>query len=308
MKKSILAAVLLLLFALPAVARTVDGIAAVVNDEIITTHQLDKELQNAGQLPADQRDRLRKEVLGRLIDDALIRQRIKELGLKVGDEELEAAIQDVQKQNKLTRPQLEEAVKAQGMGFDEYKENLRQQILRFKLMGRDVQSKVEVTNEEIRDYFRQNIDKYREEPTVRLNRLTFPLPEKATAELQSAVLRRASEALKHLRKGEPFDSVLQAFAEKGAEGGDMGSFEAGQLTPSFAAAVRDLKVGEVSEPVPTPRGVHLLQVVERNPGRVRQFDSVKEEISRILKERKTESRMKEWSEGLKKKAYIDVRI
>lgn len=308
MKQSILAAALLLTLAVPAGAEMVNGIAAVVNDEIITTHKLEKELQDAGQIPPEQRDRLRREVLGKLIDDVLLRQRIKELGLKVGDEELEAAIQDVQKQNKLTRPQLEEAVRSQGMGFDEYRENLREQILRFKLMGREVQSKVEVTSDEIRDYFRQNIDKYREEPSVRLNRLTFPLPEKATAEQQSAVLSRADEALRRLRKGESFEAVLRATADQGAEGGDMGSFEAGELTPSFADAVRDLKVGEYSEPVPTPRGVHLLQVVERNPGRVRQFDSAKDEISRILKERKTESRLKEWSEGLKKKAYIDVRI
>lgn len=308
MRQTILAAALLLALVLPAGAKTVIGIAAVVNDEIITTHQLEKELQGAGTLTAEQREKMRREVLNRLIEEALLRQRIKELGLKVGDEELEAAIQDVQKQNKLTRPQLEEAVRVQGMSFEDYRENLRQQILRFKLMGREVQSKVEVTNQEIRDYFRENIDKYREDPSVRLNRLTFPLPEKATADQQTAVLNRAGEALKRLRQGEPFDAVLRAYAPQGAEGGDMGSFEAGQLTPSFAEAVRDLKPGEVSEPVPTPRGVHLLQVVERNPGRVRQFDSVKDEISRVLKERKTESRMKEWSEGLRKKAYIDVRI
>lgn len=308
MKQSIVAAALLLALAAPAGGAQVNGIAAVVNDEIITTHQLDKELQNAGQLPDAQREKLRKEVLDRLVEEALLKQRIKELGLKVGDEELEAAVQDVQKQNKLTRSQLEEAVSSQGMAFDEYRENLRQQILRFKLVGREVQSKVEVTSDEIREYFRQNIDRYREEPSVRLNRLTFPLPEKATAEQQSAVLKRADEALGRLRKGEPFEAVLGAVAGQGGEGGDMGSFEAGELTPSFAEAVRDLKVGEVSEPIPTPRGVHLLQVVELNPGRVRHFDSVKEEIARVLKERKTEARLKEWSEGLKKKAYIDVRI
>ena len=74
----------------------------------------------------------------------------------------------MQKQNKLTREQLVQALQFEGMAFDEYRENLRKQILRFKLLGREVQSKVEVTNQEIRDYFRQHIDDYREAPFVRI--------------------------------------------------------------------------------------------------------------------------------------------
>ncbi|MBE0596978.1 MAG: peptidylprolyl isomerase, partial [Desulfuromonadales bacterium] len=92
------------------------------------------------------------------------------------------------------------------------------------------------------------------------------------------------------------------------EGGDLGTFRAGELTAAFETAVSSLQPGEVSEIIETPQGFHLLEVSERNPGRVQQFDSVKDEITRILTERNTEERFKQWSKGLRQKAHIEVRI
>jgi parvulin-like peptidyl-prolyl isomerase len=80
------------------------------------------------------------------------------------------------------------------------------------------------------------------------------------------------------------------------------------LTSAFEKAVRNLKEGEISSLVETPAGFHILQVNEISAGKVRQFDSVKEEIRRILREQKTEERFKEWSQGLRKEAYIDIRL
>ena len=304
-------AILLLLPGL-AMATTVSRIAAVVNSEIITTRQLERELaERAGDagIPDSQMAGLRQQVLSELIEQALIEQRVKELGIRIAEEEIEAAIDDVQNQNKLTREQLIEALQFQGMDYEKYRENLRQQILRYKLLGREVQAKVEVTNKEIRDYFREHIDEYREEPFLRLSRITFPIPEKATAVQIEAIRGKAEEALVRLEQGEEFYPVLLSLsADQSAEGGDMGTFVEGELTTAFDRAVRGLKEGEFSSLVETPSGFHILQVTERSPGKIRQFDVVKEEIHRILRDRKTEERFKEWSEGLRKAAYIDIRL
>ena len=251
----------------------------------------------------------KRQALERLIQETLLRQRIAELGLQASEEEVEAAIRDVQRQNNLTREQLEQALVAQGMSFAEYRESLREQILRFKLIGREVQSRVEVTNAEIRDYFRENIDRYRQEPKVRLSRLTFSLPKGASEEQEQEVRRRAEEARLRLASGESFEAVLKSYREEeDVSGGDMGTFEPGDLTEPFAQAVRGKKEGEVSEPVAFSGGVHILQVSESRPGQVQQFDAVQEEIVGILKERKSEQTMREWAEELREKAYIDVRI
>ncbi|HXV21834.1 MAG TPA: peptidyl-prolyl cis-trans isomerase [Desulfuromonadales bacterium] len=297
-------------------AETVSRVAAVVNDDLITTHQLDMKVAErlraevgGQQLSTGEMDALRRSVLSELVEEALIRQRIDELGLKVADDEVEAAIQDVQKQNKLTREQLIQALQLEGMTFDAYRENLAKQILRFKLLGREVQSKVEVTNQEIRDYFRAHIDEFREPAYVRLARLSFLLPAKATAVQIEAVRSRADAALARLRKGEDFYSVLLAStADQSAEGGDLGTFKEGELTAAFEKAVQGLKEGEVSEVIETPDGFHILRVEERSPGKIRQFDAVQDEIQKAIADQKTEARFKEWAQDLRKNAYIDIRL
>jgi len=297
-------------------AETISRIAAVVNDDIITTHQLELKVaerlaaETGGQtLSATEMDSLRRALLSELIEETLISQRIDELGLKVADDELEAAIQDVQKQNKLTRDQLIEALQLEGMTLEAYRENLRKQILRFKLLGREVQSKIEVTNQEIRDYFRIHIDDFREPAYIRLSRLSFPLPVKASADQREAVRAKAEEALNRLRQGEDFYSVMLAStADQSAEGGDLGTFKEGELTATFERAVQGLNEGEVSELIESADGYHILMVEERSPGKIRQFDAVQDEIRKSIADQKTEARFKEWSQDLRKNAYIDIRL
>jgi peptidyl-prolyl cis-trans isomerase SurA len=290
------------IFPLRAGGETVSQVAAVVNDEIITTYQLERELQ---QIDAAAGEGKKSQVLDKMIEKLLLQQRIKELGLKISEEELDAAILDVQKQNKFTRAQLEDALRQQGLSFAEYQENLRGQILQFKLLAREVQSKVEVTNQEVRDYFRDHIDTFRLPPSLRLSRLTFPLPEKAGEEKVAAVRRQAEAARERLLQGEDV-TIVQA--ESDAEGGDMGVVRKEDLTAAFARAVLELGAGEVSPVIETPPGFHVLLVTERQEGQIRHFDSVKNEITKILGEKKSEAGLKKWAEELRKNANIEIRL
>ncbi len=317
MKLLFVVAVMLLLVPVSgARSETISRIAAVVNDDIITTHQLEVKVaehlsaEAGGQkLSAGEMETLRRGLLSELVEEVLINQRIDELGLKVADEEIEAAVQDVQKQNNLTREQLIQALQLEGMTFEAYRENLGKQILRFKLLGREVQSKVEVTNQEIRDYFRTHLDDFRESAYVRLARLSFPLPAKASADQREVVRGKADEALSRLRQGEDFYSVLlSSTADQSAEGGDLGTFKAGELTTAFERAVQGLKEGEVSAVIETPDGFHILKVEERSSGTIRQFDAVQDEIQKAIADQKTEARFKEWAQSLRKNAYIDIRL
>lgn len=321
MKKAfhiLLAVSLFLGMVMPVRSEVISKIAAVVNDDIITTYQLEKEVSS--HLAADPRGRalsdsehqqVRQQVLNDMVEDALVRQRVRELGLRVGEEEVEAAIDDVVKQNQISRDQLIRALQAQGMSYSEYREKLRQQILRVKLIGREVQSKVEVTSQAIRDYFRQNIDEYRGESTVRLSYIAFRIPQDPdVTNAQVARLREtAREARDLLRKGEDFESTLFIYTtDPQVEGGELGTFTGDELTPAFARAVDGVPEGESSEVVENPEGFYILKVEERNIGDIRKFDVVREEIEERLLEENREERFKQWRAGLKDDAYIDVRI
>ena len=312
----IVAGVLLgLLPALSARTEVVDRIAAIVNNDIITTVQLDQELDNRLQtegktekdlLPGDL-STLRQQALSKLIDETLIRERAATAGITVTDDDIDAAIKDVERQNHMTREQLVAALKAQGMDFDIYRENMRQQILRFKLMGSEVRSKIEVTDKDILTYYREHIDEYRKPATLELANISFPLPSEATPPQIADVKAKAEAALAKLRKGEDFYQVLLTVsADKSATGGDLGSFAECDLTPVFAKAVAPLKAGEASSVIETPQGFTILKVVARHPGNSRQLDAVRDEIRNTLHQQKMEEGIKTWAQGLRKGAHIKI--
>lgn len=304
-----------LVWASLAQAEVVSKIAAVVNDDIITTHQLDLKLADylatkaSGKVLAqDQVAKLRKQLLQRLIEDTLVKQQIRKLNIQASDAEVDAAIDDVQRQNQITRDQLKAAVEAQGLSFADYREKMRDQILHFKLIGREVQSKIDVTHQEILDYFRNHIDDFRGPPVLKLSNLLVPLPAKpSTAQIEQAGIV-AKAALEQLRGGKTIDQVVSALPAGEARGGDMGEVHVADLSTQIRNALAGVAVGGYSEPVNTPAGLIIFRVDERSPGKIRNFDEVKIEIRQKLTDRDREERFKQWSAGLEKNAYIDIRI
>lgn len=295
-------------------ADVVSRIAAVVNKDIITTHQLDQRLQEQlakqdRQPSPAQMGALRQELLSRMIEETLVQQRIKALGLRVSEDEVETALLDVQKKNKLTRAELEEAVLVQGLDFETYRDNLRKQILRYKLIGAEVRSQVDVPEREVVEYYRAHLDDYRLAPEVQLSAISFPVPEKASEQEHKQIRKIADEALVRLQQNEDLVQVADSYnATYGATGGEMGRFYDGELTPEFAAAIAGLEAGGVSAPVETAQAIHLLKVEDRLPGGLRPFDSVKNDIYQMILDQKTDARIKEWTRALKAKAFIDIRL
>jgi len=308
-----LALTLVLILAPVLCAETVSRVAAVAEDRIVTTWQLEqkvKEFLQEKNLPEPTGERLaalRARLLDSLIEDSLVQQRIEELGLKVVDAEVEAAIRDVQRQNKITREQLTAALEAQGMDFETYRENLRKQILQFRLIAREVRSKVDVTTAEIREYFKEHLDDYRQKPNVTLSHLSFPIVD-VNEEADRALRARVNAALYRLKAGEDFDSVLADYEDIGALGGSMGTLMEEELVPVFVEAIESVEVGDYSAIVESNKALHILRVDARVPGSIRQFDDVKAEISNVLLEEKSKERFEQWKKSLREEAEIEIRI
>jgi peptidyl-prolyl cis-trans isomerase SurA len=302
MRKSCFLFFLCLLLPVNLWALELNRVVAVINNEAITSIQLDKALAAAepGKPVIDER----RQVLERLIEESLMRQRAEEIGLTVTEDEVEAAVQDVLRQNRLSKEQLDAALKQQGLTPEDYRQTLRRQILRFKLVGREVQGLIEVSNREIQDYYQSNRAAYSEAPSLTLQHISFPLAgQKAKVQEE-----RGKVALAALRSGKDFASVLATAEQEGAEGGEMGDFNLEDLTPAFAAAVKDLPVGGSSELIASEQALHLLVVTGRTPGKVRSLDEVREEIRTKLAEQKRSTAAQNWLEGLKKKARIEIKL
>jgi peptidyl-prolyl cis-trans isomerase SurA len=309
-----LAAVLTAVVVAPVHAEVVSRIAAVVNGDIITTHALDQALRSQlakseRQPAAAQVETLRRELLTRLIEEQLVQQRIRALRLEVSEEEVENAILDVQRQNKLSREELIQAVQTQGQSFELYRENLRKQILRYKLVGQEVRSRVDVSEREVRDYYRAHLEEYRLPAAVTLSALSFPIPERAGADERRLLQTAARDALELVVKGSDPALVAATYWEQfGTTASVLGVFTEAELSPTFLNAIQGVEKGGWGALAETERAIFLLRVDERNASGLRQFEAVRPEITQLLIDQKTDGRIKEWTQGLKQKAFIDIRL
>jgi peptidyl-prolyl cis-trans isomerase SurA len=298
-------------------AEIIDRIAAVVNDEPITVLDVNRELASVSKeaernpsFAGKDEEALRKLVLERLIDKKLVDLKIRELDIKVGDEEIRQAIEDVKKQNNLSQEALIGALANQGLSFDQYRAQLKEQLERLRLVSQEVRSKIQVGEKEVRDYYDANQAKYATEESFRARQIFFKLAQKPTAKDVRDTMLRAIRVMVYLKAGLDFVDTAKKYSDDpnaATDGGDLGTFRRGDMLPEIEDTVMKMKPGEVSELVMTPAGFHIIKLESVVPGAVRPFDEVKGEIEEQLYRRKSEERFNQWVAELKKSAAIDIR-
>ncbi len=298
-------------------AEVINGIAAIVNDEIITRYEVDKgtsllikEAEKNGPLSDADKDKLRPMALNRLIEKKLIDQKVKELNITVSDDELRQTIDDVKKQNKLTQENLVAALRSQGLSFDQYKAQLREQIERVKLMGQEVRSKIQVGDKEVKEYYDANRSKFTTEEYFRARHIFFRLPPNPDPKDLKTVMTRAIMVLQEARAGADFAELAKKYSDDPQavkDGGDLGTFKKGDMLPVIEDNVTNMSSGEISDLVNTPAGFHIIKLEERSPGKTRTFEEAKGEIEELLYKKKSEERFNQWLAELKKAAAIEIK-
>ena len=308
---------MLLLAALPslAAAELINGIAAVVNGEPITTYEVDKEAdliaKNAEKKPGPtlEKSQARTAALNQLIDKKLIAQKIKELDIKVTDEEVRLAIEDVKKQNNLTQEALISALGAQGLTFEQYKAQLREQLERLRLVSEEVRSKIQVGEAEVKAYYEANHQRYSEE-MFQARHIFFLVSQNAPESEVNRIKAAAAAVLQEIRSGKDFAELAKKYSDDTStakDGGDLGTFKKGDMLPGIQNILETMKPGEVSDLVKTPAGFHIVKLEKRFVKSTKTFDEVKGEIEETLYKKKSEERFKQWADDLKKSAAIDIR-
>jgi peptidyl-prolyl cis-trans isomerase SurA len=320
MKRNTYALLLICLFLAPAGAhaKVINAIAAIVNDEIITLHEINREAQpvvrDADQkTPLDDagRSKIRHTVLNQLVEKKLIEQKARELNIKIGDEEIRQAIDDVKKQNKIpSQEALVSALATQGLTFDQYQTQLREQLERLRLVSMEVRSKIQVGESEMREYYEANQAKYAEEESFHARHIFFRTSEKAPAEEIKRAMTTALMVLAEAKNGKDFIELAKSYSEDPAarkDGGDLGAFKKGDMLPELEQTILALKPGEVSELVSTPAGFHIIKLEERTKGKIKPFESVKNEIEDTIYRKKSEERFSQWAKELRSKASVEIK-
>jgi peptidyl-prolyl cis-trans isomerase SurA len=313
----IIAFLSLLPAAAPCLADKISGIAATVNDDVITLADTEKEAKQAldeaakgGAVSGEARKQVLKDAIGRLVDKKLVEQKIRELNIRIPDEEIRQAIDDVKKQNKLSQEALVSALAAQGLTFDGYKSQLREQLERLRLVSQEVRAKVVVSDQEMQDYYEQNASTWREEESYRARHIFFRLPKTASQQESDEIFARATAVRKEALAGADFAKLAERESQdpSAKDGGSLGLFRKSDMIPELQQALEKLRPSEVSEPVRTPVGVHIVKLEERVPAKQKTFDEVRGEIEEKLYRKKSEDRFNQWVTDLKKEATIDIRL
>lgn len=299
-------------------AQEINGIAVVVNDEIITSRELSLEYEAAsreveareGVLSADAAGKLRTKVLDSMVDRLLVKQKIKELNIVISEEEVRQSIEEVKKQNELSQEGLVAALITQGMTFDQYKEQMRAKLERLRLMGLEVKSKVQVSDEEIKAYYTANLARFTAEDSYRARAIFLSLPPTASADEIRMMLLILETVTAAVKRGADFATFARAFSADPAgqkDGGDLGTFKKGEMLPEIEKIVLAIKPGEV-DTIAAPGGYYIIKLEEKRPGAVKPFEAAKESIEEILYQNKSEERFATWIKELRSTAAIDTKM
>ena len=254
-----------------ATPRPLDGIVAVVNDEVVTSSELDRRVGLAltqlkrQNIPAPSMDVLRKQVLERLILDRAQIQTAKENGVRVDDISVNSAIARMADVNHMTLAELRTQVERDGLDFNSFREDMRDEITMVRLRDHEVESKIQVSEGEIDNLLAEQGGEAPDATEYDIAQILLGLPEIASPERVDTVHHRAEDLVAQARAGADFAQLAVAYssAPESLQGGDLGWRTAERLPNVFLEAVKDLQPGQVGPIIRSPVGFHILKLVGR---------------------------------------------
>jgi peptidyl-prolyl cis-trans isomerase SurA len=253
---------------LTTTGKLLDRIAAVVNDGVVLQSELDEQViaiseRLRGQkleLPPD--NVLRQQVLERLVLQELQMQRANRAGLKIPDDALNSALQDVAQRNNIPLSQLPEALAAQGIDYASYRDSMRRELTLQLLRQRDVLQRITVTPREVDQYLERQKNAPSESGEYDVSHILIAVPQAATPEQLDAADKRAKDVYTRAKAGEDFAKLAVAYSnsQTALEGGALGWRKGTELPTFLTDLIARLKPGAVSEPLRTPTGYHIIKL------------------------------------------------
>ncbi len=253
----------------------IDAVVAVVNDDVITRHELDerlrvvtRQLQKQG-TPLPDPEVLEKQILERMISDLLQAQFAKESGVRVDDTQLELAITRIAQQNRF--PSLAEfraKLESEGVDFKKFREEIRSEIVSTRLREREVDSKLVISDTEVDNYLANKAKMGGEGEEYHIAHILVVVPEQASAEKIQAARDKAEQAFNQLKGGADFAQVAagSSDAKDALKGGDLGWRPGDRIPPLFANELQKLQPGQNTAILRSPSGFHILKLIEKRSG------------------------------------------
>ncbi|MEK9629012.1 MAG: peptidylprolyl isomerase [Nitrospinota bacterium] len=280
-----------------------DEIIVTINEEKITSKQFKKVLfgqkkifrvQNTQELKPEELTWIKSRVLDEIVKNTLLAQEISKNNISIDQKQLDEAI--ARAREGYIEGALEKTLELEGISREEWEASIKNKLLTNKLIHHLVNSKVSISDKELKDYFNKSDNKFHKKEQVRALHIMVETEEE---------IREIQKELQGKQKS--FSELAREFSlgPEGAQGGDLGYFEAGQMPEEFDDVFK-LKTNKVSDIIRTPYGFHLFKVVDKIKERKMSFEESKGRIERILLQELQDKAFQEWFLTLKQKARIDI--
>jgi len=300
----------------------VDRVVAVVNDDVITL----SELESAGRqlfdrirmkAPADEVEatlkKAREDVLSGMIDNMIVRQKAKELSITVEPKEIDMAISQMLARANATPEDFKKELASMDVSMQQYRDNIRDEILKSKLIGYEVSSRVVITEEDIKRYYDKDYSLGDGKDGYYILQMGFSWKKPGMAGGEEAARKKAEEIRARVLAGESFKDLARSFSDlpSATDGGDIGVFTKDEMGADMKDTILAMHPGDISPIIKTGDNFQffkLLSVREGNAITKAPFEKVKDEIRDLLYRREMEKQYDAWVKSLRSQAYIKVQL
>ena len=292
-------------------AKIVERIIARVNNEIITQRKYDEEQDNLRRQLAEQYSGAElqaqfkeqsKNLLRDLIDQSLMVQKAKDLDINVETDVIKQ-LDDIRKKNNLgTLEDLETEIGKQGLNYEDYKDQIRRNLLMREVIGREVGSRIQLSRDDARKYYEAHKKEFQSPGLVRLGQILVSTEKRKPEEAE----KRANDAFAELKAGQRFAEIAKKYSDgpSAEQGGDVGFMKEGSLAPDVAATVAKLDLNEFSNPMQTKYGYIILKILERYSSGIPKFEEVEQRVNEVLYDQRMQPDLRDYMKRLRKESYI----
>jgi peptidyl-prolyl cis-trans isomerase SurA len=292
-----------------------DSVVAVVNDGVIMRSELDDRIAQVEQQAQTQdgnlppRSQLAQQVLERMVMDEIQLQMARQANLSVDDTELNRQLRSIAESNGMTLDQFADAVEADGMTLGGVREEIRREMLMRQVQQRQISQRVTVTERDVERFLSQQPSQ-QGQAFIEEIRARHVLVELTPTRNEDQARARAEQARQRLQQGADFASVAREFSDdrgSAMNGGELGWVRPGQTVPAFEEAMGSLSTNQLSEPVRSQFGYHVIEVLERRRQDVTD-ESRREQVRQAIFQRRANEELQSWQREMREQAFVDIRL
>ncbi|MGO1533796.1 peptidylprolyl isomerase [Halomonas sp. AOP42-D1-22] len=293
-----------------------DGVAAVVNDDVIMRSELDGRMAQieqqaqaqGGNLPP--RSQLERQVLERMVMEEIQLQMAEDASLTIDDTELNSQVRSIAESNGMTLEEFADAVEGDGMTLAMVRDDVRREILMRQVQQSQIRNRVSVSDRDVERFLNQQPNQPGEQNFIEEIRARHVLIALTPNRNENQARARAEEVRERLSQGEDFASLAREVSDDSGtalNGGELGWVRPGQTVPAFEEAMRDLGANQISQPVRSQFGYHVIEVQERRRQNVTQ-ESQREQVRQAIFQRRANEELQTWQQEIRSQAFVDIRL